>query len=131
MTQANDLSRSLTALDQNRTLIAVVEVSVKRWLVRGEVPGLERQPMKKLDPDPVLLLRLIERWGEEDARRPSREREALVGERGRITNRVKSALVRFGISGFNPLLRQAAQRMAQLRTPCMRPKRTHQPWPKH
>ena len=31
---------------------------------------------------------------EEDARRPSRERESLVNERSRITNRMKSALAR-------------------------------------
>jgi transposase len=29
---------------------------------------------------------------EEDARRPSRERESLINERSRITNRMKSAL---------------------------------------
>ena len=34
---------------------------------------------------------------EEAARRPSRERESLVNERSRITNRMKSALVRLGI----------------------------------
>ena len=34
---------------------------------------------------------------EEDARRPSRERECLVNERSRITNRMKSALARLGI----------------------------------
>jgi transposase len=33
---------------------------------------------------------------EEDARRPNRERENLVGERTRIINRIKSCLVRFG-----------------------------------
>jgi hypothetical protein len=36
---------------------------------------------------------------EEDARRPSRERESLVDERSRITNRMKSALARLGIRG--------------------------------
>jgi transposase len=34
---------------------------------------------------------------EEDARRPSRERESLVNERSRIVNRMKSALARLGI----------------------------------
>ena len=37
---------------------------------------------------------------EEDARRPSRERESLVGERTRIINRIKAALV--GIRGLKP-----------------------------
>ena len=34
---------------------------------------------------------------EEDAKRPSRERESLVGEHTRIVNRMKSALARLGI----------------------------------
>jgi len=54
---------------------------------------------------------------EEDDRRPGRERDALVAERTRLTNRVKAVLVRFGISGFKPLLRKAADRLAGLRTP--------------
>src|SRR6202008_4759807 len=38
--------------------------------------------------------------GEEDAKRPSREREKLVGERTRIGNRIKSTLAWLGIRGF-------------------------------
>jgi transposase len=53
---------------------------------------------------------------EEAARRPSRERESLVNERSRITNRMKSALARLGIRGFKPHLRKAPQRLAGLRT---------------
>ena len=34
---------------------------------------------------------------EEDAKRPNRERDCLVGERRRIVNRIKSTLVRLGI----------------------------------
>ena len=37
---------------------------------------------------------------EEEAKRPNRERENLVGERTRIGNRIKSALARLGIRGF-------------------------------
>jgi transposase len=37
---------------------------------------------------------------DEDARRPSRERESLVGERTRIINRMKAALIRLGIRSF-------------------------------
>jgi transposase len=33
MPQPNDLSRSLVALDQNSTIIAVVELSQSSWLV--------------------------------------------------------------------------------------------------
>jgi transposase len=39
---------------------------------------------------------------DEDAKRPNRERESLVGERSRIVNRMKAALIRLGIRGFNP-----------------------------
>jgi len=30
--------------------------------VSGVVPGVERQPLKKLEPDATALLQLIERW---------------------------------------------------------------------
>src|SRR5215813_52141 len=45
---------------------------------------------------------------EEDAKRPSREREALVGEASRIITRIKAAFVRLGIRSFNPKLKTAA-----------------------
>src|ERR1700730_3885752 len=48
MPQPNDLSRSLVALDQNSTIIAVIEMSQSSWLVGGVLPGIERQPCKKL-----------------------------------------------------------------------------------
>jgi transposase len=54
---------------------------------------------------------------EEDAKRPCRERENLVGERTRIINRLKADLTRLGIRGFKPQLRKAPQLLASLRTP--------------
>jgi transposase len=42
MLQSNDLSRSLTALVQDSTLIAVIEMSQSSWLVAGVIPGIER-----------------------------------------------------------------------------------------
>jgi transposase len=54
--------------------------------------------------------------GEEDAKRPNRERECLVGERTRIINRIKATLVRLGIRHFKPTLRKAAERLATLHT---------------
>jgi transposase len=205
MPQRNDLSRSDTPLEQQSTLIAVVEMSRSSWLVAGIVPGLERHPLKKLAPDEEALLRLLHRWRdeaaragravtrvavafeagrdgfwlarwlrardveahvihptsvavsrehrraktdrldtellkraflgwlrgepehcsmaaiptleEEDARRPNREREGLVGERTRIVNRIKGALARLGIRGFKPTLRNAAERLETVRTP--------------
>src|SRR6201998_122814 len=59
------LSRSLVALDQNSTIIAVVELSQSSWLVGGVVPGIERQPHKKLEPSPERLLAVLHRWRDE------------------------------------------------------------------
>jgi len=205
MQKLNDLSRSLTALEPDGTLIAVIEMSLSSWLVAGIVPGVERQPLKKLAVDESALLKLLHRWREEaekagrrierivvafeagrdgfwlarwlkarsidahvihaasvavsrehrraktdrldsellkraflgwlrgerdhckmvaiptakdeDAKRPNRERESLVGEQNRIINRMKAALIRLGIRGFNPKLKRAAGRLEDLRTP--------------
>src|SRR5689334_8133993 len=54
---------------------------------------------------------------EGDAKRPSREREGLVGERTRIVNRIKSTLARLGIRNFKPTLRKAAERLTTVHTP--------------
>src|SRR3954447_10460553 len=62
MPQPNDLSRPLVALNQDDTLIAVIEMSRSSWLVAGLVPGIERHPLKKLEPSEVELLRLLMRW---------------------------------------------------------------------
>src|SRR5438105_12656968 len=68
MPQPNDLSRSLVTLDQNSTIIAVVELSQSSWLVAGMLPGIERQPRKKLEPSPERLLGLLHRWRDEAVR---------------------------------------------------------------
>jgi transposase len=83
--------------------------------------------------DTILLLRAFLGWlrgepahcrmaaipslADEDDKRPSREREHLVGERTRLVNRLKAVLVRLGIRGFKPTLRKAAGRLDALRTP--------------
>jgi hypothetical protein len=59
MQTLNDLSRSLIALEPASTLIAVIEMSLSSWLVAGIVPGIERQPLKKLAVDESVLLRLL------------------------------------------------------------------------
>jgi hypothetical protein len=64
MPQPNDLSRSLVALDQNSTIIAVIEMSQSSWLVAGMLPGIERQPRRKLEPSPERLLALAGRGGQ-------------------------------------------------------------------
>ena len=205
MQKPHDLSRSLVALEQDSTLIAVIEISLTTWLVAGVVPGVERHPLKKLEPDADALLKLLHRWrdeagkagrsvtritvafeagrdgfwlarwlhgrgveahvihpasvavsrehrraktdrldtemlkraflgwlrgerdhckmvaipplAEEDAKRPGRERESLVGERSRIINRMKATLTRLGIRNFNPKLKKAAERLGMVLTP--------------
>jgi hypothetical protein len=61
----NDLSRCLDPLDMDATLIAVIEMSQSSWLVAGIVPGVERQPLKKIAIDQDALLKLLSRWREE------------------------------------------------------------------
>src|SRR5215218_7874577 len=205
MSKPADLNRCLAPLDQDHTIIAVIEMSQSSWLVAGVVPGITRHPLKKLAPDQDTLLNLLHGWRaeagqagreisriavafeagrdgfwlarwlrahgieahvihptsiavsrehrraktdrrdtallkrvflgwlrgepdhctmaavptleEEDARRPNRERESLVGERTRVVNRMKATLARLGIRGFKPTLRDAAERLDTLRTP--------------
>jgi transposase len=175
------------------------------WLVAGIIPGVERQPLKKLVADENELSKLLERWraeaekaghkidritvafeagrdgfwlarwlrergieahvihaasvavprehrraktdrldtehlkravlgwlrgerdhckmcaiptfAEEDAKRPHRERETLIGEQTTIINRIKGTLARLGIRGFNPKLKTAPERIEHVRTP--------------
>lgn len=65
MPQRNDLSRCVTAFEQNGTIVAVVEMSQSSWLVAGIVPGVARHPLKKLAPDATALLILLQRWRDE------------------------------------------------------------------
>ena len=204
MSQPNDSNKSVIPLEQDNTMIAVIEMGQASWLVAGIVPGLERQPLKKLGSDEQALFQLLQRWRneavqtgrtikrlvvayeagrdgfwlarwlrardieayvihpnsvavsrehrraktdrldtellkraflgwlrgeaghcsmaaiptieEEDARRPNRERENLVGERTRIVNRMKATLARFGIRSFKFTLRHADERLNDLRT---------------
>src|ERR1700674_4369672 len=199
-----DLSKSLAVLDPDSTLIVVIEMSQSSWLVAARAPGLARDPLKKLPPDPEQLFKLLDRWreesrragrvvrrgcvaceagrdgfwlarllrqhdieahvihptsipvkrdhrraktdrldtellmraflgwlrgeadhcsmaaiqtlAEEDAKRPTRERESRVNARSRLVNRMKGALARLGIRGFNPKLRKAAEKLEELRT---------------
>lgn len=53
---------------------------------------------------------------QEDARRPGRERQGLVAERTRLTNTIKAELALWGIQGFKPGLKTAADHLAALRT---------------
>src|SRR5260221_528815 len=65
MQKPNDLNQSRIVLKQDCTLIAVIEMSLSSWLIAGIVPGVERQPLKKLAVDESALLKLLNRWREE------------------------------------------------------------------
>jgi transposase len=65
MQKLNDLSQCRIVLQQDSTLIAVIEMSLSSWLVAGIVPGVERQPLKKFAVDESVLLKLLHRWREE------------------------------------------------------------------
>ncbi|WP_287321214.1 hypothetical protein [Mesorhizobium sp.] len=65
MSPSFDASKSLTALDQDSTLVAVIEMSQTKWLIAATIPGFERNPLKKLDADPDSVLRLLRRWRSE------------------------------------------------------------------
>lgn len=82
--QADDLSRALTVLEQDSTLIAVIEMSQASWLIGAIVPGLARNPLKKIAADETTLLPLLHRWRDEAVRagRPI-ARIAVAFEAGR------------------------------------------------
>ncbi|TIR27913.1 MAG: IS110 family transposase, partial [Mesorhizobium sp.] len=68
MSQSFDTSRSLTALEQDNTIVAVIELSKAKWLIASLVPGFKRQPLKKIDADAPSLLKLLQRWRDEAGR---------------------------------------------------------------
>jgi transposase len=67
MPHPKDLSTSTVTFEQDATLIAVIEMSQSSWLVSGIVPGIERHPLKKLDPNQDALLKLLNGWRNESA----------------------------------------------------------------
>ena len=101
MPQINDLSRSLTVFEQDRTLIVVIEVSLSSWLVGGVLPGVARQPIKKLGPDKDVLLALLWRWKDE-ASRFGRDigRVCVAYEAGRYGFWLARSLLEHGIETY-------------------------------
>src|SRR6478736_3625114 len=93
-----DLSQSLTPLDSDGTLIAVIEISQSSWLVADIVPGVERRPLKKLAVDESALLNLLRRWRVEAEKAGRKiERIAVAFEAGRKGDgRLTSRVVRAG-----------------------------------
>src|SRR5438309_2994511 len=79
-----DASRSLTVLEQDSTIIAVIEMSQSKWLVSAGVPGVERQPPKKLDPHEEALRKPLHRWRNEAGQAaPAIKRIVVAYEAGR------------------------------------------------
>ncbi|HEX6010206.1 MAG TPA: IS110 family transposase [Geminicoccaceae bacterium] len=58
---------------------------------------------------------------EEDARRPHRERQNLIKERGRHVNRIKGLCAQQGILDYEPMRADRHERLAELRTGDGRP----------
>jgi transposase len=143
----DDSKACLTAFVQDNTLTVVIEMSLRSWLVAGTIPGVDREPRKKIGPDPEVLLQLLYRWRDEAIKVgkeitriavayetgrdgfwlarwlrargifPHRDRESLVKLRTSTVNRMKSILIQFGVRNFNPVLRKAPEKLDSLRTP--------------
>src|ERR1700720_2962965 len=64
----DDSKACLTAFVQDSTLTVVVEMSLASWLVAGMIPGVKREPRKKINPNPEVLLQLLYRWKDEAAK---------------------------------------------------------------
>ena len=80
----DDSKACLTAFVQDSTLTAVIEMSLASWLVAGMIPGVNREPRKKIGPNPEVLLQLLYRWRDE-ATKAGKEitRIAVAYETGR------------------------------------------------
>lgn len=117
------LARWLRARNVEAYVIHPNSVAVSREHRRAKTDRLDTELLKRGflgwlrgEPDHCSMV-AIPTLDEEDAKRPSRERENLVSERTRLINRIKGALVRLGIRGFQPGLRNAAERLEAVRTP--------------
>ena len=80
-----DLSKkSPTTFEQGATLVAVVELSLKSWLVAGIVPGIDRHPLKKFEASENRLLALLGHWQQQALNAGSRIKRIVVAfEAGR------------------------------------------------
>ena len=117
------LARWLRARGIEAYVIHPTSVAVSREHRRAKTDRLDTELLKRAflgwlrgEPDHCSMA-AIPNLQEEDAKRPTRERENLVGERTRIVNRMKACLIRFGIRNFNPILRRATERLNALCTP--------------
>jgi transposase len=117
------LARWLRAHGVEAYVIHPTSVAVSREHRRAKTDRIDTALLKRAflgwlrgEPDHCHMT-AIPTLEQEDAKRPSRERETLIGEHTRIINRMKACLVRWGIRNFKPTLRQAPERLEALRTP--------------
>jgi transposase len=61
----DDSKACRTAFVQDNRLVAVIEMSLSSWLVAGMIPGVSREPLKKIAPDAEELLQLLYRLRDE------------------------------------------------------------------
>src|SRR3984893_1586340 len=116
------LARWLRARGIEAYVIHATSIAVSREHRRAKTDRLDTELLKRAfigwlrgEPNHCNMVP-IPSLEEEDAKRPNRERESLVGERTRIVNRMKSHLARLGIRDFKPTLRKAPEHLATLRT---------------
>jgi transposase len=117
------LARWLRAHGVEAYVIHPTSVAVSREHRRAKTDRIDTALLKRAflgwlrgEPDHCHMT-AIPTLKQEDAKRPSRERETLIGEHTRIINRMKACLIRWGIRNFKPTLRQAPERLEALRTP--------------
>jgi transposase len=117
------LARWLRAHGVEAYVIHPTSVAVSREHRRAKTDRIDTALLKRAflgwlrgEPDHCHMA-AIPTLKQEDAKRPSRERETLIGEHTRIINRMKACLIRWGIRNFKPTLRQAPERLEALRTP--------------
>src|ERR1017187_9787497 len=61
----DDSKACRTTFVQDNTLVAVIEMGLSSWLVAGMIPGVSREPLKKIVPNAQDLLLLLFRWSAE------------------------------------------------------------------
>jgi transposase len=117
------LARWLRVRGIEAYVIHPTSVAVSREHRRAKTDRLDTELLKRVflgwlrgEPEHCSMV-AIPSLQEEDAKRPTRERENLVGERTRIVNRMKACLIRLGIRNFKPTLRKAPERLNALCTP--------------
>ncbi len=117
------LARWLRAHGIEAHVIHPTSVAVSREHRRAKTDRLDTGLLRRAflgwlrgEPDHCSMV-AIPTLEEEDAKRPNRERESLIGERTRIINRMRGCLARLGIRSFRPTLRTAPGSLETLRTP--------------